>query len=462
MKSSATMDLIQVDPKKLHVHPLNPRRRMDPEALAELRASVKERGVLTPLLVRPHEKNGLEVLCGSRRLRAALEEGLATVPVLLRRLNDEQALEVMLIDNLQRADVHPLEEADGFRRLLKQEGATVATVATRIGRSERYVYDRLKLLELVPRARKLWEEGRFETGHAVLLARLSPADQERCLGSDGVVGGLFRSTLGMLFDSDTKDPYAHLAPVSTRELRAWIDQHVRLDTNDVVPLLFPAAAKVVQAAPDEKETFVPITQLYQLPAGTKDADGARTYTPNTWRRAKVRCAETVTGLVVVGPGRGETFPVCVDKKRCKVHWGKEIREAQKAAKSVAVGKTTRQKAEEEQRERYEKERQAQEAAREAWTAALPKILEALAGVVNKAPAGARAPLARMVADCLGEKRAPKGMQPGRTAEDAVRYFGWLVLAASAREWSAHQSFPKIAKQFGLDVRKLLAAKPEKP
>ena len=167
----------------------NPRKHFDGKALADLTASVKEKGILVPLLVRPASAGNFhaagdphfEIVAGARRYRAAKAAGLETVPVLVRALDDEQALEVQVIENLQRADVHPLEEAEGYKQLLARGKYDIAALAAKVGKSESYLYQRLKLAELAPAAKKAFEEERITAGHAILLARLQPEQQKEGL-----------------------------------------------------------------------------------------------------------------------------------------------------------------------------------------------------------------------------------------------------------------------------------------
>jgi ParB family chromosome partitioning protein len=164
--------------------PMNPRRSYDAKQMEDLERNVRAVGkILVPLLVR---RNGtgksFEILAGSRRLRVAAKLGLAELPCrVMTGLSDAQALEVMIIENLQRADVHPLEEADGYRELMKAGDYDVNAVAAKIGKSPSYVYQRLKLGELTARAKKAFIEGEISAGHAILIARLAPKDQEGAL-----------------------------------------------------------------------------------------------------------------------------------------------------------------------------------------------------------------------------------------------------------------------------------------
>lgn len=161
---------------ELRESPTNPRMHFDPSKLAELAASIREKGVIQPLMARP--QNGhYEIVAGARRYRAGQMAGLAELPCVIRDLDDGQVLEIQVIENSQREDVHPLEETEGFRRLLAKPGYDVATLAEKIGKSESYIHKRLKLAELIEPARQAFFEDRIQFGHALALARLSREQQ---------------------------------------------------------------------------------------------------------------------------------------------------------------------------------------------------------------------------------------------------------------------------------------------
>jgi ParB family chromosome partitioning protein len=124
----------------------NPRKRFDPESLEELAASFKTQGILAPLLVRELEESKYEVVAGARRLRAAKLAELEKLPVRVK-LTDAEAIKAQCVENLQREDIHPLEEALGFKSLLElgEPAYTIATIASRAGKSEAYVYGRVRL-----------------------------------------------------------------------------------------------------------------------------------------------------------------------------------------------------------------------------------------------------------------------------------------------------------------------------
>ncbi len=161
-----------------------PRVRMDDEALEELAASIRSQGIIQPILVRELPAGGYEILAGERRWRAAQRAGLAEVPVVIRQVADEAAMAVALIENIQREDLGPIEEAAGIRRLLDEFGLTHQQVAETIGRSRTAVSNLLRLLNLDAPVRDHLAEGHIEMGHARALLSLP---KERQAGACEVV-----------------------------------------------------------------------------------------------------------------------------------------------------------------------------------------------------------------------------------------------------------------------------------
>lgn len=172
----------QVALSDCHESPLNTRRHFDEGALKDLTESIVSKGVLTPILARPRDAGGVEILAGARRCRAARAAGLAEVPARIREFTDDEALEVVVIENLQRQDVNALEEAEGYKALLERPGYDVAAIANKVGKAESYVYQRLKLADLVEPARNAFLDDRLTVSHAILIARLQPDDQVKALG----------------------------------------------------------------------------------------------------------------------------------------------------------------------------------------------------------------------------------------------------------------------------------------
>jgi ParB family chromosome partitioning protein len=167
-----TLGIDQLQPGKYQ-----PRSHMEQGALAELAESIKTQGVMQPVLVRPLRAGGYEIIAGERRWRAARLAGLTTVPALVKDIPDQQALAAALIENIQREDLNPLEEATGIQRLSEEFGLTHQTIAETLGRSRTSVTNLLRLLDLAPPVRELLAEGRIDMGHARALLTLPVARQ---------------------------------------------------------------------------------------------------------------------------------------------------------------------------------------------------------------------------------------------------------------------------------------------
>ena len=154
-----------------------PRRIVDESALEELAHSVRSRGIVQPIVVRPTGNGGFEIVAGERRWRAAQMAGLHEVPVVVRECSDSEAAAVALIENIQREDLNPIEEAEGYRTLAGEFGLTHQVLADTVGRSRSSVSNTLRLLELNRDVRALVEQGELDMGHARALLALSGAEQ---------------------------------------------------------------------------------------------------------------------------------------------------------------------------------------------------------------------------------------------------------------------------------------------
>ncbi len=146
-----------------------PRKAFDEEALAELADSINQHGVLQPLLVRPIPGGGYQIVAGERRWRAARMAGLSTVPAIVRELEDEQVMEIALIENLQREDLSPLEEAQGYQSLMDTYGMTQEEISKTVGKSRSAVANALRLLRLPEEVRALLRAGALSAGHGRAL-----------------------------------------------------------------------------------------------------------------------------------------------------------------------------------------------------------------------------------------------------------------------------------------------------
>ncbi|MBS3886944.1 MAG: ParB/RepB/Spo0J family partition protein [Dethiobacter sp.] len=157
---------------QIQLNPYQPRKTFNEEKLAELARSVEQHGILQPLIVRPAGQN-FELVAGERRLRAAGIAGLEQVPVVVKLLSDREMMEIALIENLQREDLNPLEEAEAYRRLLDEYGYTQEQLAERVGKSRPAVANTLRLLALHPDVRREVADGRLSEGHARAILALS-------------------------------------------------------------------------------------------------------------------------------------------------------------------------------------------------------------------------------------------------------------------------------------------------
>ena len=202
----------------------NPRRQFDEAKLVELAGNIRQHGVLQLVLVRPlpnGEPDQFELVAGARRYRASKLAGRETIPASVRELTDTQCLELQLIENLQRADVHELDEARGYAALmqLQPDTYTVETLAEKIGRSEKYVYARLRLMHLVDEIQEAFYTGKLTVAHAFEIARLQPDDQRRALAE---CFPQHRTTAALLKDKKAE-------AITVRELRQWIEREIHLD-----------------------------------------------------------------------------------------------------------------------------------------------------------------------------------------------------------------------------------------
>lgn len=166
----------------------NPRRSFDAEQLEELTNSIREKGVMSPLLVRPtDDPNIFELIAGERRWRAAQKAGLHDVPVIIREVDDKEALELAIIENVQRADLNPLEEAMGYGQLIEQFDYTQQDLAQVIGKSRSHVANTLRLLRLPEDVRGMVASGTLTAGHArTLITVEDPAGLARQIVDKGL------------------------------------------------------------------------------------------------------------------------------------------------------------------------------------------------------------------------------------------------------------------------------------
>ncbi len=156
-----------------------PRENFDDEKLGELADSIRENGVLQPILVRPLENGGYQIVAGERRWRASRLAGLSEVPVYIKELDDRQTMQMALIENIQRQDLSPIEEAAAYKSLIETYGLTQQEAAVAVGKSRSAVANSLRLLELEEGVKALVDSGELSVGHAKVLASLEKEKQQR-------------------------------------------------------------------------------------------------------------------------------------------------------------------------------------------------------------------------------------------------------------------------------------------
>jgi ParB family transcriptional regulator, chromosome partitioning protein len=342
---------------------MNPRRSFDDVALTELANSIRSQGVLSPLLVRSRGPQSYEIVAGARRYRAAQLAGQESVPVRIVELSDAQAIETSIVENLQRRDVHPLEEAQGFAALLRLEEPkySIEQIAAKCAKSASFVAARLKLTELAPAVTDAFLKDEIGTGHALLLAKLQPAQQEdaltACFREDYVSGG---------------KPRRILLPV--RQLQEWIERHILLeldaapfpkDDPELVPeagacltcpkrtgfnaLLFAEIKADACTSPDcyqskvdafvaktivAKPKLVQITRAYGKPQENSPAIPRNQYVeiiaekPTSPKQAEwpeyKTCKFTTEAIVTEGSDKGEVRRICANAD-CPVHHPKKAK-----------------------------------------------------------------------------------------------------------------------------------------
>jgi len=170
-------EVILCDLESLKPNPFQPRKFMDEKAIEELALSIKEKGILQPILVRPKD-GGFEIIAGERRWRAAQRAGLKKVPVIVKEVSDRELLELALIENLQRQDLNPLEEAEAYKTLIEQYGYTQEEIAQRVGKDRSSVANSLRLLKLPEEVKEALREGKITRGHAMAILSL-PSEKEQ-------------------------------------------------------------------------------------------------------------------------------------------------------------------------------------------------------------------------------------------------------------------------------------------
>jgi ParB family chromosome partitioning protein len=335
----------------------NPRRTFGESQLRELAENIQVHGVLQPIVLRPAPdgtEGMYELVAGARRFRASKLAGKNTIPATVRNLSDAEASEVRLVENLQRENIHELDEGIGYRSLmeLRPDFYTVETIATQVAKSPAYVRGRISLTELIPAAQTAFYDGKLTVAHALEIARLQSHDQERAL-MECFPG--HRNTGSILKDWKAE-------ALTVRQLREWIEREIHLDlkhapfdTEDANlfpaagacstcpkrtgnnPLLFPEIknrslctdpschkAKIqkfveLRVAPFARDGQKPV-QISESPSWQVYTKAPNTLYEGQYRRAEREgeCPHTQVAVVIDSRKAGTVMHVCSDEK-CKTH-----------------------------------------------------------------------------------------------------------------------------------------------
>ena len=181
LSEPSTDGAVRLPLQKVEPNPLQPRKTFEPEALDELAASIREHGIIQPLTVRKMPNGFYQIIAGERRWRAARLAGLSEVPAVIIEADDRKAMELALIENLQRADLNPIEEAQGYQQLMQEYGMTQEQAAARVGKSRPAVANAMRLLALPQPVLELVQSGKLSAGHARALLPLKTAGEQQAV-----------------------------------------------------------------------------------------------------------------------------------------------------------------------------------------------------------------------------------------------------------------------------------------
>lgn len=169
-------DIVEIPLTEIRSNPYQPRKEFDQQSLSEFAESIKEHGVIQPIIVKKSIK-GYELIAGERRTRASKMAGKDTIPAIVREMSDQEMMEIALIENIQREDLNPIEEAEAFSKIIDSNGITQEEAARKFGKSRSYITNLLGLLNLPEKTKKYVQESKITMGHARVLSKLSDQDE---------------------------------------------------------------------------------------------------------------------------------------------------------------------------------------------------------------------------------------------------------------------------------------------
>ena len=182
-------DIVEIPLTEIRSNPYQPRKEFDEQSLREFADSIKEHGVIQPIIVKKSIK-GYEIIAGERRTRASKMAGKETIPAIIREFTDQEMMEIALIENIQREDLNPIEEAEAFAKIIETNNMTQEEAAKKFGKSRSYITNILGILSLPEETKKYVREGKISMGHARVLSKLSDPDQINELAKEIIEKGL--------------------------------------------------------------------------------------------------------------------------------------------------------------------------------------------------------------------------------------------------------------------------------
>lgn len=468
-ETHTTIHQIAID--KIAPSPLNPRKHFDEAKLAELTESIRAKGVRSPLELRPGKKAGtFELIAGERRWRASQRAGLTVLPCLITECTDGELVELALTENGQREDLTPMDEARSYRAAMKADPKhyTVAVVAAAVGKSESYVYRRLKLLDLAAPLQEALDENRISIAHAERLVKLTSEQQ---LDAAAIRRGKFdgggvvwlSSPLISMADEDKgwKPGLEDLQPIHA------LDNFIRnktffAPTSPDLKYLQPDLAEDIdtavaeQVAASEAKDDEPLSEdeaKSMIVSVTTDSmarsrmglkpNAPMPLTPSRWKEVKPgkECAHTQPGVITHGD-QARVLKVCIAKGKCKSHWPvppKKKANTRHSSSSSAVHTPSGPTAAELKRER----------ARNAWRDVMPQARQAF--VVHFKGAKATAALVRALTEDYTEFARPVDVEKEFAVKltDATAIQVLALGALFTDNWDSFDDFARDAKRFGL-------------
>lgn len=344
----------------------NPRKDFDATSMSELIESVKRYGVLTPLIVRPVGNAGkYEVLAGARRSRAAKEAGLEVVPCRIVEVENDTALEVVVVENLQRKDIHPLEEAEGFREILALSNGDLEGLCVKTGKKAPFVTKRLSLLALIDKGRKPFLQGKITEQQAMMISRLQVPDQKAALDyvleeevslsalRDWIETEVMRDLSKTPWNKEDAKLVPKAGPCTTcpkrtsvsKDLFSDIKQGDRCTDGACFKLKMKAHIEQIQRSLEASGSKV--YGLWESYHGEKKPEG--TLKVGDWVEIKKRdfCEKAAKGIYLEGQQAGHHIDICADREHCKIHGsiglhGKDPAEREKTRKLNLKNKIERE------------------------------------------------------------------------------------------------------------------------